>query len=251
MATRGSKFEDSIPFEGGPSRRQIRLLHETISTVIERRRKAPETTPALSKKNLRALLGPDPIALLLRLRDELRLLNTPLDLAYLEASGLAIRDADDWFRVPNLGKLPPSAAHRIIEAEADCISPRVRFATFCLRAEYEDMERFVKEANLDALPPPPPFPAPGPDESESEGYRAAQWTQKGDRIWVRGSDGRGWFPVTVTGIDRCRCGAIVVWGLTENGKKIPLNPWPLGADETRSHFKACFRRKKPWGWPGS
>ena len=87
MATRRPRPEDSIPLECGLSRYQIRLLHETISTVIERRRKAPETTPALSKKNLRALLGPDPIALLLRLRDELRLLNTPLDLAYLEASG--------------------------------------------------------------------------------------------------------------------------------------------------------------------
>jgi len=250
MATRRPRPEDSIPLEGGLSRYQIRLLHETISTVSERRRKAPETTSALTRKRLRALLGPDPIALLLRLRDELRLLNTPLDLAYLEASGLVIRDADDWFRVPDIWKLPPSAAHRIIEAEADCISPRVRFATFCLRAEYEDMERFVKEWDLDSLPPPPPLEAPRPEPSRDDND-GARWTEKGDRIWVRGSDGRGWFPVTVTGIDRCRCGAIVVWGLTENGKKIPLNPWPLGADETRSHFKACFRRKKPWGWPGS
>jgi hypothetical protein len=151
MATRRPRPEDSIPLECGLSRYQIRLLHETISTVIERRRKAPGTTPALSRKRMRALLGPDLVTLLLRLRDELRLLNTPLDLAYLEASGLAVRDADDWFRVPNIWKLPPSAAHRIIAAEADCISPRVRFATFCLRAEYEDMERFVKEWNLDAL----------------------------------------------------------------------------------------------------
>jgi len=250
MATRRPRPEDSIPLECGLSRYQIRLLHETISTVIERRRKAPETTPALSKKNLRALLGPDPIALLLRLRDELRLLNTPLDLAYLEASGLVIRDADDWFRVPDIWKLPASAAHRIIEAEADCISPRVRFATFCLRAEYEDMEKFVKEADLDSLPPPPPLEASRPEPSSDEGG-GARWAEKGDRIWVKGSSGRGWFPVKVTGIDRCRCGAIVVWGLTANGKKIPLNPWPLGADETRSHFKACFRRRKPWGWPGS
>ena len=248
MKTRGPA--NSVRPEGGLPPRGIRALQEAVSTLSERRRKAPATTPALTRKNLRALFGPDPITLLLRLRDELRLLNTPLDLAYLEASGLAVRDADDWFRVPNIWKLPPSAAHRIIEAEADCISPRVQFATFCLRAEYEDMERFVKEWNLDALPPPPPFPAKGPEPS-SDDERTPQWTEKGDRIWVRGSDGRGWFAVTVTGIDRCRCGAIVVRGLTANGKKIPLNPWPLGGDETRSHFKACFRRRKPWGWPAS
>jgi hypothetical protein len=242
--------EDSIPLECGLSRRQIGLLHEAISIVNERRRKAPATTPALSRKKLRALLGPDPITLLLRLRGELRLLNTPLDLAYLEASGLVIRDADDWFRVPDIWKLPLSAAHRIIEAEADCISPRVRFATFRLRAEYEEMEQFVKEANLDALPPPPPLEVSRPEPSRDDDDGARR-TEKGDRIWVRGSDGRGWFPVTVTGVDRCRCGAIIVWGRTENGKKIPLNPWPLGADETRSHFKACFRRRKPWGWPAS
>ena len=126
MATRRPRPEDSIPLECGLSRYQIRLLHETISTVIERRRKAPETTPALSKKNLRALLGPDPIALLLRLRDELRLLNTPLDFNFLEASGIVVSDADDWFRVPNLGKLPQSAAHRVIEAECPRYLVRAR-----------------------------------------------------------------------------------------------------------------------------
>jgi len=251
MATRRPRPEDSIPLEGGLSRHQIRLLHEAISIVNERRRKAPATTPALSRK-LRALLGPDLVTLLLRLRDELRLLNTPLALAYLEASGIIVQDPDDWFRVPNIWKLPPSAAHRIIEAEADCISPRVRFATFRLKAEYEEMEKFVKEWNLDALPPPPPLSAPCPDESES-GDPAAQWMGKGDTIAVRGSNGRGWFEVRVTGIDRCeRCGAIIVWDRTEkSNKKIPLNPWPLGADEIRSHFKVCFRRRKPWGWPTS
>ena len=105
----------------------------------------------------------------------------------------------------------------------------------------------MKEWNLDSLPPPPPLSAPYPDESESDD-RAAQLTEKGDTIAVRGSNERGWFRVTVTGIDRCcRCGAIIVWGMTANGKKIPLNPWPLGADETKSHFKARFRRRKPWG----
>jgi hypothetical protein len=89
--------------------------------------------------------------------------------------------------------------------------------------------------------------APCPDESESDDP-AAQWTEKGDRIAVKNSNGREWFPV-VTGIDRCRhCGAIIVWARTEKGKKIPLNPWPLGADVTNAHFKVCFRRRKPWGW---
>jgi hypothetical protein len=155
-------------------------------------------SPGKKKKNLRALLGPDPIALLLRLRDELGLLNAPLDLAFLEASGSIVRDSENWFRVPNLWKLPESAAHRIRE-RARAIS-------------------------------------------------AAQWTEKGDTVSVKSSSGRGWLRVAVTGIDRCRrCGAIIVWARTENGKKIPLNPWPLGADETRSHFKACFRRRKQWG----
>jgi hypothetical protein len=57
-----------------------------------------------------------------------------------------------------------------------------------LKAEYEEMEKFVKEWNLDSLPPPPPLSAPCPEESESN-EPAAQSTEKGDTIAVRGSSG--------------------------------------------------------------
>ena len=111
---------------GGPRLLEILALQKAVSIVSTRKRKATRTTRTLRKKKLRALLGPDFVTGLLRLRDELRLLNTPLDFNFLEASGIVVSDADDWFRVPNLGKLPQSAAHRVIEAECPRYLVRAR-----------------------------------------------------------------------------------------------------------------------------
>jgi hypothetical protein len=240
------RFQQPVAPDPPLGPRQIRAFQKAVSIVSARKRKVPTTRRTLSKEKLRVLLGPDPIALLLRLRDELRLLNAPLDLNSLEASGLVVRDADNWFRVPNIWKLPKDVAHRVSEIESDCIGTKIRFGDLRLKAAYEEMEEFALEYGLDDLPSPPESEiSPVEPENDDEGPRRME---EGDRIAVKGSNGRGWFRVTVTGIDRCRgCGAMIVWGRTEKGKRIPLNPWPVGADETKSHFKACFRRRRPWG----
>src|SRR6516225_2811552 len=99
------------------------------------------------------------------------------------------------------------------------------------------MEKFVKEWNLDSLPPPPPLSAPYPDESESDD-RAAQLTEKGDTIAVRGSNERGWFRVAGSRIDRCYpFDAISICVMSAIGKNIPRKPFDLGAYETKLHAK--------------
>ena len=56
--------------------------------------------------------------------------------------------------------------------------------------------------------------------------------------------------VRVLKVARCsNCGGWIVWARTAAGKKIPLNPWAFGSSVTKSHFKICRRRHRPWGQP--
>jgi hypothetical protein len=98
------------------------------------------TAPRASRAQSDPLLAvtSDLVGLLLRLREELRLVSTPIDFVGLERRGILVRDVGGWWRVPDLGALPGEAAHKIIKLECDSNGVRVRFSPPRLKAEARD-----------------------------------------------------------------------------------------------------------------
>jgi hypothetical protein len=189
----------------------------------------------------------DPISLLVRLTQELRLLSTPTDFAELEAQGLIQRDVNDWWRCKNPWALPEDAATKITEMESDCVGFKLRFSHPRLQKLRDEMEQFIAEYRIEVPPDLSAlFTRPPNDEEEEEGQGSPR-VEKGDTIAVRSSGSKGYFQVQVINIARCaKCGATILWARTKSGKRIPLDPWARGSTFTRVHFPGrCPRRPQP------